>query len=169
VKQLAESVLARIESQYPNTNIVMGIGRPVHSLAEWRTSYQESMAAEQIALQWHVYQPLFFGDLGVYRLLSLLLHTAELHSFYRETLGELADDRYANDEFLITLEAFFDEHGNLSQTANKLHVHRNTLLYRMERIGQIGGFDLDNPETRLAVHLALKIRRLVANMKNGNK
>jgi purine catabolism regulator len=169
VKQLAESVLARLDSQYPNINIVMGIGRPVHSLAEWRTSYQESMAAEQIALQWHVYQPLFFGDLGVYRLLSLLLHTAELHSFYRETLGELADDRYANDEFLTTLEAFFDEHGNLSQTANKLHVHRNTLLYRMERIGQIGGFDLDNPETRLAVHLALKIRRLVANMKNGNK
>jgi DNA-binding PucR family transcriptional regulator len=48
-------------------------------------------------------------------------------------------------------------------------VHRNTLLYRMERVTQIGGFDLDNPETRLAVHLALKIRRLLSNPKNGNK
>ncbi len=169
IKQLAESVLARVKSQYPNANVAMGIGRPVHTLAEWRSSYQEAMAAERIAVQWHVYQPLFFGDLGVYRLLSLLLESAELRSFYRETLGELADERYANDEFLATLEAFFEEHGNLSQTANKLHVHRNTLLYRMERIGQIGGFDLDNPETRLAVHLALKIRRLVANMKNGSK
>jgi purine catabolism regulator len=127
------------------------------------------MAAERIALQWHIYQPLYFGDLGVYRLLSLLLETAELRSFYRETLGELADERYANEEFITTLETFFEEHGNLSQTANKLHVHRNTLLYRMERIGQIGGFDLENPETRLAVHLALKIRRLLANPRNGTK
>jgi purine catabolism regulator len=169
IRQLADSVLARIKSQYPAANLAMGIGRPVNTLSEWRSSYQEAMAAERIALQWHIYQPLYFGDLGVYRLLSLLLETAELRSFYRETLGELADERYANEEFITTLETFFEEHGNLSQTANKLHVHRNTLLYRMERIGQIGGFDLENPETRLAVHLALKIRRLLANPRNGTK
>ncbi len=163
IKQLTDSVLARVKSQYPDANLVMGIGRPVSTLAEWRTSYQEALAAQRIATQWHVYQPLFFGDLGVYRLLSLLLETAELRSFYRETLGELADERYANEEFITTLETFFDEHGNLSQTANKLHVHRNTLLYRMERIAQIGNFDLENPETRLAVNLALKIRRLLSN------
>ncbi|MEP7284152.1 MAG: helix-turn-helix domain-containing protein [Chloroflexota bacterium] len=167
VKQLAEAVQARAKAQYPDANLAIGIGRPVTTLAEWRTSYQEAMASQRMAMQWHVYQPLFFGDLGVYRLLSLLLETAELRSFYRETLGELADERYANDEFITTLETFFEEHGNLSQTANKLHVHRNTLLYRMERIGQIGSFDLDNPETRLAVHLALKIRRLVGNLKNS--
>ncbi len=169
IRQLADSVLARVKSQYPAANLAMGIGRPVNTLSEWRSSYQEAMAAERIALQWHIYQPLYFGDLGVYRLLSLLLETAELRSFYRETLGELADERYANEEFITTLETFFEEHGNLSQTANKLHVHRNTLLYRMERIGQIGGFDLENPETRLAVHLALKIRRLLANPRNGTK
>jgi len=90
-----------------------------------------------------------------------LLETPELRSFYRETLGELADESQSNEDFILTLETFFEEHGNLSQTANRLHVHRNTLLYRMERIGQLGGFDLENPETRLAVHLALKIRRLL--------
>jgi PucR family transcriptional regulator, purine catabolism regulatory protein len=169
LKQLAESVAARVKSQYPAANLAMGIGRPVSTLAEWRSSYQEAVAAQRIALQWHIYQPLYFGDLGVYRLLSLLLETAELRSFYRETLGELADERYANDEFITTLETFFEEHGNLSQTANRLHVHRNTLLYRMDRIAQIGGFDLDNPETRLAVFLALKIRRLLTNPKNGSK
>jgi len=160
VRQLADSVLARIHMQFPNANVIVGIGRAVHNLAEWRRSYQEATAAQRIAGQWHVFQPLFFGDLGVYRLLSLLLESQELRSFYRETLGDLADERYANDEFITTLETFFEEHGNLSQTASKLHVHRNTLLYRMDRIAQIGGFDLDNPETRLAVNLALKIRRL---------
>jgi purine catabolism regulator len=165
IKQLADSTIARAKMQYPNANLVIGIGRPVNKLIDWRSSYNEALAAQRIALQWQIYQPLFFGDLGVYRLLSLLLETPELLSFYRETLGELSDERYANDDFITTLEAFFEEHGNLSQTANKLHVHRNTLLYRMERIAQIGGFDLDNPETRLAVHLALKIRRLVTGSK----
>jgi PucR family transcriptional regulator, purine catabolism regulatory protein len=169
VRQLAEAVMARARSQYPNVNLALGVGRPVSTLAEWRTSYQEGMAAQRIALQWHVYQPLYFGDLGVYRLLSLLLESAELRSFYRETLGELSDERYANEEFITTLETFFEEHGNLSQTASKLHVHRNTLLYRMERIEQIGAFDLDNPETRLAVHLALKIRRLISSTRSRSR
>ncbi|MCE7948173.1 MAG: hypothetical protein DYG88_12165 [Chloroflexi bacterium CFX4] len=161
VRQLAEAVLSRARAQFPEAGLAIGVGRPVETLTAWRTSYQEAVAAQRIALQWRVNQPLYFADLGVYRLLSLLLETAELHSFYRETLGDLADEAHANEDFILTLETFFEEHGNLSQTANQLHVHRNTLLYRMERIAQIGGFDLENPETRLAVHLALKIRRLL--------
>jgi purine catabolism regulator len=164
-RQLADSVQTRVRAQFPAANVAVGIGRPVQNLAEWRGSYQEALAAQRIALQWRRYQPLYFADLGVYRLLSLLLESVELRSFFRETLGGLAEEAHMNDEFVLTLEAFFEAHGNLSQTANSLHVHRNTLLYRMERIAQIGGFDLDNPETRLAVHLALKIRRLLAEPK----
>lgn len=166
-KQLCESIVVRIKTQYPTANLTIGIGRPVNTLAEWRVSYQEALAGQRMAAQWHVYQPLYFADLGVYRLLSLLLESAELRSFYRETLGELASERYANDEFISTLETYFEEHGNLSQTASKLHVHRNTLLYRMDRIEQIGSFDLNNPETRLAVNLALKIRRLLTSVPNN--
>ncbi|MBE2194708.1 MAG: helix-turn-helix domain-containing protein [Anaerolinea sp.] len=165
VKGLADAVLARIGVQTPGKHVGIGVGRPVGTLAEWRGSYQEALAAQRIASQWRVDQPLYFADLGVYRLLSLLLETPELNSFHRETLGDLLDSSNVSDEFILTLETFFEEHGNLSQTANRLHVHRNTLLYRMERIEQIGGFDLNNPETRLAVHLALKIRRLLASSK----
>ncbi|PJF36093.1 MAG: hypothetical protein CUN49_07160, partial [Candidatus Thermofonsia Clade 1 bacterium] len=161
VRQLAEAVLNRVRVQFPSAQLAIGVGRPAETLAQWRISYQEAVAAQRIAQQWRLNQPLYFADLGVYRLLSLLLETPELHNFYRETLGELADETQSNEDFILTLEAFFEAHGNLSQTANRLHVHRNTLLYRMERIAQLGGFDLDNPETRLAVHLALKIRRLL--------
>lgn len=166
VRQLAETIRERAQLQFPDVGLAIGIGRPVRTVGEWRAGYQEALAAQRMAVQWHIYTPLFFGDLGVYRLLSLLLDTAELRSFYKETLGELSNERYANDEFIRTLETFFDEDGNLSKTSKKLNVHRNTLLYRMERIGQIGAFDLDNPETRLAVHLALKIRRLLVGQ-NG--
>ncbi len=166
VRQLADTIQERAGIQFQDVGLAIGIGRSVRTVGEWRASYQEALAAERMAVQWHIDAPLFFGDLGVYRLLSLLLETAELRSFYKETLGELSNERYAHDEFVKTLETFFDEDGNLSKTAKKLNVHRNTLLYRMERIGQIGAFDLDNPETRLAVHLALKIRRLLVGQ-NG--
>jgi purine catabolism regulator len=161
IRQLADTIQERARIQFPHVLLAIGMGRPVRVIDDWRSSYQEALAAQRMAAQWRIETPTFFGDLGVYRLLSLLIEQPELRSFYRETLGELASDRYTNDEFLKTLETFFEEDGNLSQTAKKLNIHRNTLLYRMDRIGQIGSFDLTNPETRLAVHLALKIRRLI--------
>jgi purine catabolism regulator len=57
-----------------------------------------------------------------------------------------------------TLEAFFACHGNLSQTANRLHIHRNTLTYRLERISAITQLDLDDPDARFSLQLALKLR-----------
>jgi len=59
------------------------------------------------------------------------------------------------------LEAYCERLGNLSQTAEKLFIHRNSLLYRMERISQIAGLDMTNPDTRLSVHLALKVRKML--------
>ena len=169
IRQLAESSMLRVRSADAGAEIAIGIGRPVDRLADWRVSYQEAAAALNVAVQWQVGQPLYFANLGVYQLLSLLLPTPELRAFLRETLGGLAEDSPANAEFVSTLEAFFDAHGNLSQTAGRLHVHRNTLQYRMERIAQIGDFNLDDPETRLAVHLALKIRRLLTGERRASR
>jgi purine catabolism regulator len=161
IRQFAESSLARLRSVERSGLAAIGVGRPVDSLPEWRTSYLEALAALNIAVQWGVEQPLYFANLGVYQLLSLLMQTPELRKFYRETLGGLAEENPVNAEFVATLEMFFEEHGNLSKTAGRLHVHRNTLLYRMERIATITGLNLDHAETRLAVQLALHIRRMM--------
>ena len=74
-------------------------------------------------------------------------------------------DYEGGGELLRTLEAYFDNNGNLSQAAESLYIHRNTLIYRMERIAEISGLDLDNTETRLAVQLALRIHRMIDNVK----
>jgi purine catabolism regulator len=106
--------------------------------------------------------PLFFGDLSVHRLLFQLEGHPELTAFVRETLGALIEYDNAHHSSLIqTLASYFAHHGNLSQTAEALYIHRNTLQYRMDRIAEISGFDLDNPETRLAVQLAIKAYRLL--------
>jgi len=159
-RDLALAVQGRVAERY-RTEVAIGMGQPATDLRAWRESFQQAVTAYRTAHQWRLTTPLAIWEMGVYRLLSLLADSPELRKFYYETLGELAGNSMANAEFITTLEAFFEEHGNLTRTAKRLHVHRNTLLYRMERIREISGLDLDNPETRLAVHLALRIRRIL--------
>ena len=55
-------------------------------------------------------------------------------------------------------------HGNLAQAAKDLDVHRNTLVYRLERISELTELDLNDADNRLILHLALKIQRVLATI-----
>jgi len=107
-------------------------------------------------------KPLYYPDLSVYRLLLLLETNPELKAFQEDTLGALLLHEKKN-EFIRTLEAFFKQKGNLSQTAEVLFIHRNTLSYRLKQISEITGLDLKNCDTALAVQLALKIYQMMQN------
>jgi len=75
----------------------------------------------------------------------------------------VAYDKEKNAELVETLEGFFECHGNLSQTAARLHIHRNTLAYRIEQISTIAQLDLDDPDARFSLQLALKLRPVLRN------
>jgi len=80
-----------------------------------------------------------------------------LRRFYDETIGAL--DRYDREHGTVlvsTLETFFWHNANVSRAARALYVHRNTLNYRLQRIEEISGLMLSDPETRLAMQLDLK-------------
>ncbi len=161
-RDLAAAIYSRTLAEYPKATLRCGIGRPAGSVAEWRTSYREAEQALEMASQLDERQPIFFGDLSVYRLLFKMAEHPDLVSFCNETLGALTHyDKEQNSNLVETLEAFFAHHGNLSQTAEALFIHRNTLQYRMDRIAEIASIDLDNPETRLALQLAIKANRLL--------
>lgn len=143
--------------------VAIGLGQPARDISAWRTSYRDAVQAMELAIRLQSDTPLYIGDLGVYQLILSLSDRERLKEFCERTLGALIEYDMRNYADLIkTLEAFFNSHGNLSQTAEALHVHRNTLLYRMNRINEIAEIDLNRPETRLALHLALTIRRLLA-------
>jgi sugar diacid utilization regulator len=100
-------------------------------------------------------------DLGIYRLLLALRESGELQPFVTHTLAPFAADLRNGDTLLRTLEAFFDCNGNLSQAAHRLHLHRNSLLYRLHRARDLLGRDLDDADLRLALQLAIKGRRVL--------
>jgi purine catabolism regulator len=101
-------------------------------------------------------------DLGVHRLLSPLVRGGDLAQFRREHLGALEEyDQQAGGELVQTLRAYFASRGSPTLTARTLHLHRNSLLYRLQRIREVAGVDLDDPETRLRLEIALRARDLL--------
>jgi len=158
--EFGESVLEQAYREYPEIHVRCGMGTPARALSDWRASFQQAGQALDLARRLGERKPLYFPDLSVYRLLFQIEYNPELITFQEETIGTLlAHD--GGDELIHTLEVFFEHNANFTQTAEALFIHRNTLIYRMERISEITGLDLNMPETRLAVQLALHIHRML--------
>jgi purine catabolism regulator len=110
-----------------------------------------------------------FGNLGLYRLLYALQGHAELRDFYDDQVRSLLDyDRRTGAGLMLTLEAFFRCHGSPTEMASLLHLHRNTVLYRLRRIEEIGRLRLDDPEVRLNLHLCLRVREVLQASGDGD-
>jgi purine catabolism regulator len=153
----------RVAELAPGSHIAGGLGRPGSGLAGLRRSFAQ--AEESLMLAQTLFngdRVLSFGELRLYHLLCRLRGSEELNDFSMQTLGPLvAYDATHDTQFIPTLEAFFAHHGNVSQTAESLYLHRNSLLYRLERIRDIAALDLDVADDRFALQLALKLRPLV--------
>jgi DNA-binding PucR family transcriptional regulator len=99
-----------------------------------------------------------FEDLGVYRILDSGEGRPEVRGFVQEWLGALLDyDRTKRAELVKTLAHYLDCGGNYDLTAQSLQIHRSTLRYRLARIRDITGRDLQDVDTRLNLHLATRI------------
>jgi PucR family transcriptional regulator, purine catabolism regulatory protein len=156
---LGQAVLNQEEREFTHRLARCGIGAPTSNLGGWNLSFRQAGQALDMARRLDERNPLYFPDLSVYRLLLQIEHNPELIAFQEETLGALLSNESGRD-LIHTLEAYFEHNGNLSQTAEALFIHRNTLLYRMERIEEVTHLDLDLPGTRLAVQLALHILKM---------
>jgi purine catabolism regulator len=151
------------ESLTPDlVSVVAGVGRTPGPETTPFAAMREATRAADIAASMPTESPaaLHFARLGALRLIFHLADNPELRAFQRDVLGPLENsDATRRSEFVRTLDAFLRAGGNHMRAARDLNVHRNTLIYRLERIQELlGGVDLEDPETRLNLQLALKIR-----------
>ncbi|MFM9108630.1 MAG: helix-turn-helix domain-containing protein [Chloroflexota bacterium] len=144
--------------------ISAGVGTPRADIPGIRRSHGEARKALSLGRRLHGPGHLTrFDELGVYRLIFAAEELPELRDLYAETLGALLDyDRDNNAELLKTLAAFFAANGSPKEAAERLGVHRNTVLYRLDRVRDITGYDLDDANLRLRLQLALHIHLAVA-------
>ncbi|MFI7440091.1 PucR family transcriptional regulator ligand-binding domain-containing protein [Nonomuraea indica] len=125
-------------------------------------AYAQALKAARVGRQLHGPGAVaHFDQLGVYRLLSLVNDTEELHAFVRETLGPLAtDDDAENSDLRRTLQVLLETNLNVAETARRLHFHYNTLRYRIGKLERLLGGFTDDPHLRLNLTLALHVLRM---------
>lgn len=101
------------------------------------------------------------GDLGIYQLLYPLWLTRSAAAFAHDMLGDLlAYDEKRGGGLVPTLEAYLDLGGGMQEIADRLFIHRNSLIYRLRRIEELTGRTLSDPHDRLNLHVALKVRQM---------
>jgi purine catabolism regulator len=157
---LRDALESALQSHGFSEVVSIGIGRPGQGIQGIRRSHQEARQALTLGRRLHGAGHITdFDDLGIYRLILAAEQLPELQAFQEETLSELlAYDRVHRSNLTQTMEAFFAANCSPKETATILKVHRNTVLYRLDRVAEITGMSLDDPDTRLRLHLALHVR-----------
>ena len=168
ISRIVDETRAQLAARAPSGLVAAGISRPATGLTALREAYREAKDAVSIANELGDQgQTTFYGDLKLYQFLLALKerNLDHMRRFYVETIGALVEhDERRQGDLLRTLEGFFAANGNLAKAASDLDVHRNTLVYRLERISELTGLDLEDPDNRLILHLALKVQRVLATL-----
>ncbi|MFD8720564.1 PucR family transcriptional regulator [Streptomyces sp. NPDC059629] len=133
----------------------VGVGEARTGLAELGTVWQEAAAATRAALAEPRFGPVAeWARIGPYRLLTTLPPEASHDPAVAPLLTP------AHRELARTAEVYLDCAGQAGRAAAALGIHRQTLYYRLSRVEQLTGLDLDDGEDRLLLHMALKGARL---------
>ena len=154
----------QIESQYPSLVFKIGVGsycKQLHKLSlSFKLAQEVLHLSQQLQSQKKV---VYFDDMRGYHLLQKHINQTDLLSFFNQTLGELYDyDNQNGGDLLKTLEVYFQHNANLSEAAKAMYVHRNTFIYRLDKIKKILKTDLKNSEENFLYMLALHIYKIIS-------
>jgi putative methionine-R-sulfoxide reductase with GAF domain len=155
------AVLEALRETLPGSTVAVGIGPTMAKPADYPAGVREAQLAATLGARLRTSAPLHAAQFGTFRLLLALEHDNRLQQFVDDYLGALIDhDTRFGSEFIRTLEAFHAAGERLRPAATALFVHVNTLRYRLQRISELTGRDLDAVADRFNMYLALYALRL---------
>lgn len=139
--------------------LLVGMGRSYADVTMLYKSRQEAeRSIQKLEMGTHSQKQLHFDDLGIYRILSSESVQPELVQFFMEVLGDIVKyDKEKDAELLNTLKMYYKCGCNLKKVSEEMYTHYNTVIYRMQRIKEIGKLDLSDQNVSLNVHIAVKI------------
>ena len=143
----------------------IGIGNQCQSISDYRRGFAEASEALQMGQNLnHDGGVTHFNDLGVYRYLYKIARMDDLRDVYQDQVARIATyDRRKGTDLLDTLETYLECAGNLTKTSNRLFVHRNTLIQRLERLQTLCDIDLQDRSNWLTLQVAIKVFKLRSN------
>lgn len=148
VKRKLGTLCINNDSERMSYKVFAGIGRPVDNVFEVGKSFTEAERCVAILSSRHDLGYIsFYDELGLYRiLLGSEVGREEIMSYRKMVIGELEKyDDTGDSELLKTIAAYFENSFNATKTAEALFIHRNSLMYRFEKIESITGKSMKNP------------------------
>ena len=163
-----EKIAVNIEETLKNElriKTIIGIGTVAEHLRELADSYKEAQTAIDVGKVFDTEKSVMhYENLGIGRLIYQL-PTTLCEIFLREVFKKNSLDSL-DQETLFTINKFFENSLNVSETSRKLFVHRNTLVYRLEKIRKLTGLDLRQFDHAIVFRVALMVRQYLASREN---
>ena len=136
----------------------VGIGTTVTGVKELARSFKEAQIALEVGKVFDTEKTIVsYDNLGIARLIYQL-PTTLCDMFMREVFKRGSIDSL-DQETLFTIQRFFENNLNVSETSRKLFVHRNTLVYRLEKIKKLTGLDLREFDDAIVFKVALMVKK----------
>lgn len=134
----------------------VGYGNRVVNLQDITRSYQEAKMAIEVGKIFYANQEtISYGRLGIGRLIyQIPMSLCEM--FIKEVFGDVIP-RVFSEENVVTIQKFFENNLNISETARQLYVHRNTLVYRLERLERAIGLDIRRFDDAMTFKIAMMV------------
>ena len=160
--KIAESVMAGLEEEDHGT-IHMAYGSAVPEIKEVSRSYKEArMALDVGKIFFEDRNIIAYSQLGIGRLIyQLPIPLCKM--FIREIFTEKSPDDF-DEETLATINKFFENSLNVSETSRQLYIHRNTLVYRLDKLQKSTGLDLRVFDDAITFKIALMVVKYMKYM-----
>ena len=162
MEKLAASIVDTLQGDH-YIKAVVGIGTPIGNIKDLASSFKEAQIAMEVGKVFDTEKNIIsFENLGIGRLIYQLPMSL-CNMFIKEVFGEKVPDILEDEEAMSTINKFFENNLNISETARQLYVHRNTLVYRLERIEKAIGLDIRTFDDAMTFRIAVMV---IAHMKD---
>jgi len=154
--------LKRKVSEFDDVKFTIGVGSVARSLRELANRYKEAQTAIEVGKVFDSEQTIvYYDNLGLGRLVYQL--PTKLCEMFLSEVFKKNPIESLDTETLYTIYKFFENSLNVSETSRKLFVHRNTLVYRLEKIKKLTGLDLREFDHAIVFKVALMVRRYLSS------
>jgi PucR family transcriptional regulator, purine catabolism regulatory protein len=163
LKNFLEEVLKKIEQEFTNIKFKIGVSNVNNDFLNIGKSSLLAIDMIKISNRFKEGKKIFYyTDLIGYHLIDEAVDQDQRQEFFEGTLGLLNHyDISHKTDLMSTLESYFMANGNVSEAAKKMFIHRNTFIYRIDKIKDILKTDFTDAEQNFNYQLALKIFRII--------
>lgn len=161
IEKVASSIVDTFSTEF-YTRVSIGIGTAVDNIKDLARSFKEAQVALEVGKVFDTEKNIIsYDNLGIGRLIYQL-PTTLCEMFLQEVFKKDSLETLDN-ETLMTIQCFFENNLNVSETSRKLFVHRNTLVYRLEKIRKMTGLDLREFDHAITFKVALMVKKYLTS------